>query len=107
MRRRRIPQNDAFRCSTTASAAPKLLSVLLGRFSSLVAGRQRVFEGRLVSFYPPETRAFIGTKRRDEGCPQAPGRRVLNDPPSSPVDNPPHGVEQHSGGKEARAQRLR
>jgi len=87
MKQYRIPHNDAFRCSTTVSAAPKLLSVLLGRFSSFVVGHHRVFERRLVSFYPPRNEHVHRSQTVRPRLPTGPGRRVFNDPPSGPMDN--------------------
>jgi hypothetical protein len=110
MRQHRIPRGDAFRCSVMASRAPKLRAGSRGRFSSLVAGRQHVFEREGGIFLPPPKRARAsGSKRRDQGCPQIPARRVFNDPPSGPVDNLSQGrLIRHIalGGKEAKAQRL-
>ena len=102
MRQRRILQKDAFRCSTTASAAPKLLSVLLGRFSSLVVGHQHVFERRAGIFLPPRNERVRRSQTARPRLPTGPGGRVLNDPPSGPMDNLLQGrcgIEQKSGGK--------
>jgi len=56
MRQHRIPQNDAFRCSTTTSAAPKLLSVLLGQFFFARGGPPARFRKEAGIFLPPPKR---------------------------------------------------